>query len=281
MPVSTAIRDFVIGYFLDAARLRTGPDSSCGSGHGSLIKRFQMSPSDLSNIWPTPLRRPVESRIGASSRGFTHGRHSDGPTARIGCRKTSPKSFANLLGESIKSWKSCSCQRVISPSASSRHFPDLRKTRLCKPQHLLSRRCRHPLRPSPAGVTSSPAFTGSVEHVPRSHRARSLLPHPWSNPSMPSPDEDFSTAGGPDSGEVAGRSNPFLDSAPLRLSSTTTGPCRSRLSCSMPRDSFVHGFRSGPSAERAGIFVTRAVLCVPVLSIPMLMRRTKTEEANK
>lgn len=46
VPVSTAIREFVIRYFLEAATA----EGHRLAGHGSLIKRFYLPPSELANI---------------------------------------------------------------------------------------------------------------------------------------------------------------------------------------------------------------------------------------
>lgn len=45
-PLSTAIRDFVLRYFLDAAT----PEGHSAAGHGSLIKAPDMVPSEFANI---------------------------------------------------------------------------------------------------------------------------------------------------------------------------------------------------------------------------------------
>ena len=46
VPVSTAIRDFAICYFLDAATA----EGHSVAGHGSLIKRLHLAPSEFANI---------------------------------------------------------------------------------------------------------------------------------------------------------------------------------------------------------------------------------------
>lgn len=46
IPISTALRDFVIRYFLDAATA----EGHRLAGHGSLIKRFHLPPAELTNI---------------------------------------------------------------------------------------------------------------------------------------------------------------------------------------------------------------------------------------